>query len=410
MGAEIYDNTYDELITITSVSQLNRVFTTEEFRTGGPHYFDVVQLPNGTYTNQGYTCPVGYTYACGQCYQFTNVCPSPTPTKTQTPTKTPTNTKTPTKTPTNTQTPTKTPTTTTTLTKTPTTTTTLTKSPTNTQTPSKSLSQTPTKTPPITPSPTTPRYPYIVQSCCDNSITGVMYLPNTYAPNPFPYQSWVVVGTDNICYVVILFDEPGAIATKFWNGVFYPNTNVNGCSNCSSSYTCPSPTPTQTPTQTPTTTRLPVLCGMAGYSYDVSPELHCTLYTITNTHPFSPIIVSFTSCCSNPLPSPITLPGSLAFGNSVIICSTTLPTITGDGDGEISIGGECPYCDNNCPEYRLENNSFGSDVTFYYSDCLGNYTSTTVSAGQIHLVCSNSSNFYIVGLSGVAIPTGGGCA
>jgi len=406
MGAEIYDNSLSELTNATSVSQLNRIFTTEDYKTGGPYYFDVVQLPNGTYTNQGYTCPAGYTYACGQCYLFTNVCPSPTPTSTQTPTKTPTNTMTPTKTPTTTTTLTRTPTNTMTPTKTPTTTTTLTRTPTNTVTPTKSLSATPTKTPPVTPSPTTPRYPYLVQSCCDNTITGVMYLPNTYAPIPFPFQSWVVVGTDNVCYVVISYEEAGSIATKFWNGDFYPNTNVNGCSNCSSSYTCPSPTPTRTQTPTPSTTRLPVLCGMAGYSYNVGQA--CTLYSVVNTHPFFPISVSFTPCCNNPISSPFTLLGN---STTLILGSTTEPIITGDGTGVVGVGGDYPYCDNNqCLEYYLENNSLTSNITFYYSNCLGNPTSTIVPPQQQYIVCSNSYNFYISSVDGYITSTGNVCA
>ena len=105
MGAEIYDNTLTELVNATSVSQLNRLFTTEDFRTG-THYADVIQNSSGQYTNQGYTCPNGYTYACGQCYKFTNNCITKTPTNTPTKTLTPTRTQTPTNTSTRTQTPT----------------------------------------------------------------------------------------------------------------------------------------------------------------------------------------------------------------------------------------------------------------------------------------------------------------
>jgi len=116
LGWEIYDNTLNELIGAQNLEDLNRIFSTETYRDQSYDnqnvYFDVViSNTSGNYINKGYTCPTGYTYACGNCYKYQSVpCPTVTPTRTQTPTKTPTVTTTRTQTPTVTPTRTKTPT------------------------------------------------------------------------------------------------------------------------------------------------------------------------------------------------------------------------------------------------------------------------------------------------------------
>lgn len=53
-AAEIYDNTLSQLSTATSEAQLNRIFSTKNYRTGGPN------AGQGFCTN--YSCPSGYNY------------------------------------------------------------------------------------------------------------------------------------------------------------------------------------------------------------------------------------------------------------------------------------------------------------------------------------------------------------
>lgn len=103
-GCEIYDNTLQQLINATNLSQLNIIFTSAS-RVGST--FDVVLNPDFTPNPQGYSCPdTGYyVYCSATCFSnLINCTPTPSvtegyiypsPTNTKTPTQTPTPTKTP---------------------------------------------------------------------------------------------------------------------------------------------------------------------------------------------------------------------------------------------------------------------------------------------------------------------------
>jgi hypothetical protein len=95
-GCEIYDNTAEELISATDLSDLNILFSSS-----GQTSATTVQTLTGNYTSSGYSCPDGYTFnPCDlTCFIEIDPCaPTPTPTRTKTPT--PTLTKTPTPSPT----------------------------------------------------------------------------------------------------------------------------------------------------------------------------------------------------------------------------------------------------------------------------------------------------------------------
>ena len=91
-GCEIYDNTVEELISATDLSDLNILFSSS-----GQTSATTVQTLTGNYTSSGYSCPDGYTFnPCDlTCFIEVDPCapvpsPSPTPTLTRTPTVTPT--------------------------------------------------------------------------------------------------------------------------------------------------------------------------------------------------------------------------------------------------------------------------------------------------------------------------------
>ena len=71
-GCEIYDNTYSELTGATSGTTLNVIFSS---RTQSD--VKLIQLANGTYTNEGYTCTTGSYLACNNtCVDIEICCPS----------------------------------------------------------------------------------------------------------------------------------------------------------------------------------------------------------------------------------------------------------------------------------------------------------------------------------------------
>ena len=83
-AAEIYDNTLSELSTASSISSVNRIFTTEDYRTGG-------SMEGEQFCN-AYTCPEGYIYDAdaGVCIQLETIpCPGTTTTSTSTTTAPP---------------------------------------------------------------------------------------------------------------------------------------------------------------------------------------------------------------------------------------------------------------------------------------------------------------------------------
>jgi hypothetical protein len=91
-GCEIYDNTFDELFSATTLSDLNIIFSSS-----GQTSATTVQNLTGNYLLSGYSCPDGYTFdPCNlTCFIEVDACgpiPSttPTPTLTKTPTPTPT--------------------------------------------------------------------------------------------------------------------------------------------------------------------------------------------------------------------------------------------------------------------------------------------------------------------------------
>jgi hypothetical protein len=118
--------------------------------------------------------------------------------------------------------------------------------PTISLTPSKTPTNTPTKTPTQTPTQTPLRYrPYIVQSCCDPSVTGVALLPTTILIGS------TFVTTNKLCMTVIDKAPKGAIPT------YTVNLEVlfEGCEECQQNFPCQlTPTPTPTITVTPTLT------------------------------------------------------------------------------------------------------------------------------------------------------------
>ena len=56
-GAEIYDNTAQQLVNATQLSNLNVIWTSATYTVA-----TIVQDLNGTYLSSGYTCPVGAVY------------------------------------------------------------------------------------------------------------------------------------------------------------------------------------------------------------------------------------------------------------------------------------------------------------------------------------------------------------
>ena len=118
--------------------------------------------------------------------------------------------------------------------------------PTISLTPSKTPTNTPTKTPTNTPTQTPIRYsPYIVQSCCDPSVTGVILLPTGVIIGS------TIVTTGKLCMTVMNKAPKGAIPT------YTVNLEVlfEGCEECQQNFPCQlTPTPTPTITVTPTLT------------------------------------------------------------------------------------------------------------------------------------------------------------
>lgn len=116
--------------------------------------------------------------------------------------------------------------------------------PTISLTPSKTPTQTPTKTPTQTPTQTPLRYrAYIVQSCCDPSVTGVILLPTTVI------IGLTIVTTGKLCMSIIDKAPKGALPTYTWDS----QSIFEGCEECQQNFPCqltPTPTPTQTVTPT----------------------------------------------------------------------------------------------------------------------------------------------------------------
>jgi len=125
--------------------------------------------------------------------------------------------------------------------------------PTISLTPSKTPTNTPTKTPTQTPTQTPLRYrPYIVQSCCDPSVTGVVLLPTGILIDS------TIVTTGKLCMTVIGKAPKGALPTYTWDSDFL----LFGCEECQQFFPCqltPTPTPTQTVTPTLTLDYTPCL-------------------------------------------------------------------------------------------------------------------------------------------------------
>lgn len=118
--------------------------------------------------------------------------------------------------------------------------------PTLSLTPSKTPTNTPTKTPTQTPTNTPLRYgSYIVVSCCDRAVTGVVLLPTTVQIGT------TIVTTSKLCMTINGKAPKGAIATYTWDS----ESLFESCVRCTSLFPCQlTPTPTPTPTITPTLT------------------------------------------------------------------------------------------------------------------------------------------------------------
>lgn len=86
-GCEIYDNTYSELTGATLLSQLNIIFSSRS-----QSDVKLIQLSNGTYTNEGYTCTTGSYLACNNSCVDIEICCSSGITTTTTTTLLPTTT------------------------------------------------------------------------------------------------------------------------------------------------------------------------------------------------------------------------------------------------------------------------------------------------------------------------------
>ena len=116
--------------------------------------------------------------------------------------------------------------------------------PTISLTPSKTPTNTPTKTPTQTPTQTPLRYgAFIVQSCCDPSVTGVVLLPTTIQIGT------TISTTSKLCMTITGKAPKGAVATYTWNS----QSLFDGCEDCQQQFPCqltPTPTPTQTVTPT----------------------------------------------------------------------------------------------------------------------------------------------------------------
>lgn len=262
---------------------------------------------------------------CPSCYS--NVTPTPTPTKTLTPT--PTNTVTPTKSVTPTATPTKTatPTVTPTKTVTPTVTATVTpsisvsatKTPTPTVTPTKTA--TPTVTPTITVSPTNSPLPiqYYFAEACDG---GGTFLVKTYDSDQ------IIIGqvskldiSGNIdCYTMSAgYSDPLAQYASVVNGPWI------GCSTCNTGATrTPTPTKTPTPTVTPTVTPSITVSPTASVTPSVSPTKSVTpTPSVTPTKTVTPTVTK----TSTPTVTPTVTP-SITVSPSVSPTATVTPTKT----------------------------------------------------------------------------------
>ena len=86
-GCEIYDNTLNELIAASTLSDLNIIFTSSGITSA-----NVIQDSYNEYLDTGFSCPDGYVYnhCTNTCdfFSFCYTCPDPTPTPTPTVTST----------------------------------------------------------------------------------------------------------------------------------------------------------------------------------------------------------------------------------------------------------------------------------------------------------------------------------
>jgi len=266
-AAEIYDNTFNEIISATDISMLNVVFTTANFRQGGPNF-------NQLFCSS-ITCPPGFNYDVNTnlCIQrfiipcdFT-ITPTPTPfqipTSTPTPTVTPLLSATPTPTPTNTSTPTPSPTRTSTPTPSPTRTSTptptITPTPTQTQFPTPTPSRTTTPTP--TPSRTTTPTPTITPTP-----TATLLPSSTPTPTPTPSRT----------------TTPTVTPTPTPSRTTTPTPTPSNTST-------PTPTPSRTTTPTPTPSLSPTPTITPTFTPTPSPTPTCAIYRFTLAM-FSPTV------------------------------------------------------------------------------------------------------------------------
>jgi len=213
------------------------------------------------------------------------ICPSPTPTHTETPTQTvtPTHTITPTFTITNTQTITETPTYT----------------PTNTDTPSITPTFTPTHTitNTLTPTPTLTRPTnfviYELSGVCESTTLILFVSDNVQVGNFIEYSGK--------CYSVLGYstDIPTDTLNVDNNEIYFTENQ------CTSKYSCvtPTPTPTNTVTQTPTIDNTP----------DVTPT---QTQTLTATKPT--VVATIQSCCSGGTTYQISVVQGSTIGQSLL--------------------------------------------------------------------------------------------
>jgi hypothetical protein len=118
-----------------------------------------------------------------------------------------------------------------------------------------------------------------------------MSLPTNYTPTDFPYSSYVVVNTLNICYLIIEVDFGGNTPNLIWNGgiTYIDNLNIVGCNSCKNTNICPTPTPTPTNTQTPDVTRTPTITpGVTNTQTPTNTSTPTNTPTFTPTNTLSP--------------------------------------------------------------------------------------------------------------------------
>jgi hypothetical protein len=253
-GCEIYKGTLKQLLSATSVEELDIVFSSKNITK-----FDLVQSVFGEYQPTGYQCPENYHYAsCGTiCQRRILCCPEPTPsaTSTVTPTVTPTLSYTPTFTRTPTPTLSETPTISISATPTPTST------PGGSATATPSISLTPTLSISLTPSITvtlseTPTRTLSVTPT--NSITPTISFSVTNSSSPTPTisitSSITMTPSISITQTITPTTTPSPTTLTF--------TRVQNfkllkqiCEIIPSKTTTPTPTTTPTRTITPTPTR-----------------------------------------------------------------------------------------------------------------------------------------------------------